>query len=331
MSLSDASEARSLTELAEAAAAAGDWVSAAQRLRNLAALQESELGPSHPDLANTLNNLAVVSERAGDLDAAEAAFRRACVITRTAFDADHSFVATSDRNLREFCEAHNRPYERPVTPATSGVDGAAPPPGLVGRSWSALVVVGAVGGLATAAILMWLTMGRRDAPQAVPAPAVSAEPASKAESTPGPKLEPEPERKPTAESEPKPERPGVTPAAVPADASSLASLVSAAVCQDFSTTGGGEWRCTPVAGVTSAGLLVFYTRVKSTLPTTIEHRWYRGETLHQRVSLRVAANQGAGYRTFSRNTVGADRAGTWRVELRDAAGAVLHEQTFVVQ
>ncbi len=123
-------------------------MSAARHLRDLAAWQESELGPAHPDLANTLNNLAVASERAGDLDAAEAAFRRACIITRTAFDADHAFVATSDRNLREFCEAHGRPYEKPVTPTTSGIDGAAAPSGLVRRSSSTLVVVGAVGGLA---------------------------------------------------------------------------------------------------------------------------------------------------------------------------------------
>jgi hypothetical protein len=76
---------------------------------------------------------------------------------------------------------------------------------------------------------------------------------------------------------------------------------------------------------------VFYTRLRTPEPTTIEHRWYRGNSLHQNVNLRVAANTGAGYRTFSRNTIGSDRTGTWRVELRDAAGAVLHEQTFVVQ
>jgi len=307
-------------------------VSAARHLRDLATWQESELGPTHPDLANTLNNLAVASERAGDLDAAEGAFRRACIITRTAIDADHSFVATSDRNLREFCEAHGRLYEKPLTSTTSGIDDAAAPSGLVRRSSSTLVVAGAVGGLVTAAVLLWLTMGRRDpAPQAGPAPAVSARPDAKADSAPVPKLEAKPEPKATPDSEPRAEPPAVIPAVVPADASSPASLVSATVCRDFSTADGGEWRCTPVAGSTAVGPLVFYTRVKATRPTTIEHRWYRGDTLHQRVSLRVGANAGAGYRTFSRNTVSADRAGTWRVELRDATGAVLHEQTFVVQ
>jgi hypothetical protein len=325
MSLSDAPQARSLTELAETAAAAGDCVSAARHLRNLATLQESDLGSAHPDLANTLNNLAVVSERAGDLDAAETAFRRAAVITRAAFDAGHPFVATTDRNLREFCEAHHRPYERPVPVTASGVESAAAPGALFGRSWSELVVMGLVGGLATAAVLLWLMLGRTvSTPEDAPAPReVAAKPEPKPESIAPSELE--------AKTAPKPEPPAVTPAPIPSQGASPASLVSATVCRDFSTAGGGEWRCTPVAGSTPVGALVFYTRVKAARPTTIEHRWYRGEALHQRVSLRVAANPGAGYRTFSRNTVGADRTGTWRVELRDAAGAVLHEQTFVVQ
>ena len=323
--MSEAPQARSLTELAEAAAAAGDCVSAARHLRNLAILQESELGPVHPDLANTLNNLAVVSERAGDLDAAEAAFRRACVITRTAFDADHPFVATSDRNLREFCEAHDRPYERRTLNGSSGVDRvAAPSP--FGRPWSTLVVVGAVGGLATAAAFLWLTAGRSES---TPTEAVAA---ARIASTPELKSEARPESTAVSKPEPQPKPSAVVPAPVAAaQASRPVSLVSATVCRDFSTAGGGAWRCTSVAGSAAPGPFVFYTRVKSTAPTTIEHRWYRGDTLHQSVSLRVAANTGAGYRTFSRNTVGSDRVGTWRVELRGADGAVLHQETFVVQ
>jgi hypothetical protein len=320
MSLSDVPQAQSLTERAEAAAAVGDCVSAARHLRDLAALQEAELGPAHADLANTLNNLAVVSERAGDLDAAEAAFRRSCAITRAAFEADHPFVATSDRNLREFCEAHDRPFDKPTRTASAGVAGtAAPRLAVSGRSWSTLVVVGAVCGLATAAALMWFTTRRSETtPAAAPTPATIAAPAAKDET------------KPEARTESKP---APTPVASPIveTASSPIGLVSATVCRDFSAAGGGAWRCTPVADSSPAGPFVFYTRVRTPQPTTIEHRWYRGDALHQRVSLRVAANPGDGYRTFSRNTVGSDRAGTWRVELRDAAGAVLHEQTFVVQ
>ena len=44
-----------------------------------------------------------------------------------------------------------------------------------------------------------------------------------------------------------------------------------------------------------------------------------------------AANPGAGYRTYSRNTISSDRAGEWRVELRSADGAVLYEVRFTVR
>ncbi len=47
---------------AEQAANAGDYATAEPLLREAALLQEAALGPLHPDLANTLNNLAVVCE-----------------------------------------------------------------------------------------------------------------------------------------------------------------------------------------------------------------------------------------------------------------------------
>jgi hypothetical protein len=77
--------------------------------------------------------------------------------------------------------------------------------------------------------------------------------------------------------------------------------------------------------------MFFYTRLKSTTATTIEHRWYQGDRLRQAVQLRIAANPGAGYRTYSRNAVSSERAGDWRVELRSADGTVLHEERFAVR
>ena len=77
--------------------------------------------------------------------------------------------------------------------------------------------------------------------------------------------------------------------------------------------------------------MFFYTRVKSATATTIEHRWYQGDRLRQAMRLRIQANPGAGYRTYSRNTITSERAGNWRVELRSADGAVLHEERFTVQ
>ena len=65
--------------------------------------------------------------------------------------------------------------------------------------------------------------------------------------------------------------------------------------------------------------------------TTVEHRWYRGEQLHQVRRLRVQASPGTGYRTFSTTTVGPERAGDWKVELRAADGTLLREERFVVR
>jgi hypothetical protein len=74
--------------------------------------------------------------------------------------------------------------------------------------------------------------------------------------------------------------------------------------------------------------MFFYTQLKSSTASTIEHRWYQSDRLRQAVQLRIQANPGAGYRTYSRNTIS---AGDWRVELRSANGTVLHEERFTVK
>ena len=77
--------------------------------------------------------------------------------------------------------------------------------------------------------------------------------------------------------------------------------------------------------------MFFYTQVKSETATTIEHRWYQGNRLRQAVQLRIEANPGAGYRTYSRNTISSEPVDGWRVELRNTDGAVLHEVRFTVR
>ncbi len=99
---------------AEQAAAAGDYASAEQHLREAAALQEASLGPLHPDLANTLNNLAVVCEITEKPADAERFFRRAWEIAKAALEPDHPFVATSRKNLEDFCKASGKPVDPPV-------------------------------------------------------------------------------------------------------------------------------------------------------------------------------------------------------------------------
>jgi Flp pilus assembly protein TadD len=64
-------------EAAQQAAAAGDYSEAKRVLREVARIQELSLGSLHPDLASTLNNLALVCERTNKFDEAERGYRRA--------------------------------------------------------------------------------------------------------------------------------------------------------------------------------------------------------------------------------------------------------------
>ena len=70
-------EPQSVVDLAEQALAAGDYASAEGFLREAARLHESESGPLSPYLANTLNNLGVVSEMQNNADEAENCYRKA--------------------------------------------------------------------------------------------------------------------------------------------------------------------------------------------------------------------------------------------------------------
>ena len=93
---------------------------------------------------------------------------------------------------------------------------------------------------------------------------------------------------------------------------------------------GGDWRCAHASLPVAPGSLFFYTRVKSTGDTTVQHRWYRGERLYKVVELRVRANSVRGYRTYSRTTVNSLSGEDWKVELRSNDGTLLHEERFSV-
>lgn len=99
---------------AEQAANAGDYATAEPLLREAALLQEAALGPLHPDLANTLNNLAVVCELTDKMADAEQYYRRAYLIATTSLPPGDELRATSERNLRDFCQARGRPFELPA-------------------------------------------------------------------------------------------------------------------------------------------------------------------------------------------------------------------------
>lgn len=96
---------------AERAAAAGDFAGAETSLRHALDLQERLLGAAHPDLASTLNNLAVVCETNGRLDEAEQFYRRAHAVATAALPPGDALVETSRANLEDFCRAHQRPVD----------------------------------------------------------------------------------------------------------------------------------------------------------------------------------------------------------------------------
>src|SRR5580704_371836 len=109
-------ELRAFVDAAEQAAAAGEYAAAEHLLREAVLLQEDRLGSLHPDLANTLNNLGVVCEITDKPADAELCYRRAYAIATAALEPDHLFVATSRKNLRDFCEARGTPVELPIPP-----------------------------------------------------------------------------------------------------------------------------------------------------------------------------------------------------------------------
>jgi hypothetical protein len=112
--MSELWDAGRMIEAAEQAAIGEDYTVADELLRAAARIQEAELGPLHPDLANTLNNRAIVAERAGRFADAETLYRRAVAIASASLPANHPMIAASRENLAEFCRAHGLPIDLPA-------------------------------------------------------------------------------------------------------------------------------------------------------------------------------------------------------------------------
>jgi len=353
-----APDIQALIDSAERAAASGDLVSAEQYLR-LAAEQQEAAGRPDEALANTLNNLGVVCEQLAKPEDAERCYRRAYEVASAVLPADDPTVALSEKNLRDFCEARNIPFpiteyqpprdtdeprdtqpvavSEPARGEPASVPAVAPSPAaddsVATRSRRPVIGV-AIGTLTIAvAVVIVLQVFRtgesaRTAPpvaEAPPqAPAAGATSASPTADVPAPA--------PTSTTPaPRVEAPVTTAAPRAAERSTaVPTLLNASLCRTLDT-GAADWNCDAVAGEVSAGTLYFYTRVASPVDTTVEHRWYRNGRLHQAISLRVRASAGRGYRTYSRASVSADRAGNWRVELRAPGGSLLHQEQFAVR
>jgi hypothetical protein len=123
--MSELRDAGHMLEVAEQAAVADDLALADELLRGAARIQEAELGPLHPDLANTLNNLAIVAEKRGRLGDAETFYRRAVAIASASLPADHPMIAASRENLEDFCRARGLPIDTPASMTSSARDAAA--------------------------------------------------------------------------------------------------------------------------------------------------------------------------------------------------------------
>lgn len=367
----DTHEVQSVVQAAEQAAAAGDYASAEQLLTEAAALQEARLGPLHPDLANTLNNLAVVCEIREKPADAERYYRRAYAIATAALEPDHPFVATSRKNLEDFCRTRGIAVGAPPAPPAvpSKPDAQLPPPAVPTKreapAPSPAVVAGRVAPPTRPVDVpierppheesRRVTSSISSRPIAVAAliagalvVAVIATTLWRGKSAPADA----PKEVATASSEPdavapKPvETPPPTPAsppivkptpAPPAPVKSRATAPPASPPVVISArlckelSTGSDWHCAPLSSPVDPGPVYFYSRVTSPADTTIQHRWYHGTLLLRTAELRIRANAIEGFRTFSRTTVNSRGSADWRVELRTKDGALLHEERFDVR
>lgn len=342
-------EARRLLERAEQAAMGGNFASADDLLKDAARIQERELGPSHPDLATTLTNLAIVAEKTDRAAEAERLYRRAAAIATAALPLNHPMVVESRQNLEDFCRAHGRPIHIPpaVTPTRDSGHGPAavalkappeipntpeevpiPPmhsPAAASPSMAWLAAAAVL--LVAVVLLLWRPWSSRETPVQGNGPEPKSEQPTESvpRQTTAPPQNSATERKepPTAAS---PNRARQVTSPKP-PASGGITLALAEVCRSFSTSG-SNWRCDPVGGTAKPGPMVLYTRIKSPRNTAVVHRWYQGNTLRQSVKLGIQGNPTEGYRTYSRQTVS---DGEWRVEVRSTDGALLHEQRFAVR
>ena len=352
--MSDLENVQHLLEEAKRAANAGELTSADVLLQDAARIQEAELGPLHPELANTINNLAIVAEMEGRLGDAETYYRRAVAIASASLPADDPMVASSRKNLEDFCRERGLPFDPPAAMPSSQLtkNGSGGP----AQNRAETPDIGAADSDVAAP-----TSGHVTDTRSVPSPATDTADRLSGPTTPRTRSltivaigllalvvaallvtrpwsarEAPPDQHaaaalPAAEpATPRPPAPAPAPIEQPHPprvASGGVSLVTAQLCRTFSTA--TNWRCDPADQSVAPGPIVLYTRVKSAQEAVVIHRWYRGDTLRKSARLTVLANTTDGYRTYSRQTVKSGE--NWRVEVRNTAGDLLYEQRVSVR
>src|SRR5262245_6554895 len=287
-------EPGSVLAAAEEAAETGDLETAERLLREALALQEAKLGLKHSDLAETLNNLAVVCERQEKYADAEQNYRRAHAIAIASLKPGDPAVATSLKNLVEFCVSRGIPIWMPPAAGANGETAAAQPMASVPEAmWpqaqvspevpaEAAAVVGglptrliAIVALSAAAVLaLWLFAWRgpgdategstESTPAAVPDRASAPSATSPAPAPPrvaSPKVQPSrpapaaTRRTESARAEAPRPRNGA------AASTANVTVLAASMCSAFQNRGAPDWQCTPARGSAQAGTFTFYTRV----------------------------------------------------------------------
>lgn len=320
-------EAPTVQRILDSAAGAADshnFALAESLLREAARIQESSLGPQHPDLASTFNNLAIVCEREDKLADAGEFYQRAFAIASASLGSEHPLVLTSRENLNEFNRVHGAVAAPAIVSSESTAEAfvnesALGAPAPTGRRLA--LTIGVVAGIVLLGTLAMLSVTR-----SAPKPAVVEEPKAVAETSPTriarenvAAAVPPPRNTPPAAV--------VSPSVVPTSAAEAPRLIEASLCQSLSTTG-AQWQCTAASDAASAGSLYFYTRIATAKSIRVHHRWYRNGRLRQDVDLTIQANASAGYRTYSRQRLD---SGDWRVELVTADGAILHQARVAIR
>ena len=341
--MTDVLDPAPIIEAAQQAAAAADYSEAERLLREAAALQELSLGSLHPDLASTLNNLALVCERTNKFDEAERGYRRAHAIAVASLGPGHPFATTSLKNLVDFCAAHEIPIWKPSAAGPDDETSSPEPEAKVPRAGAAglrarqdvpprAIAVATLGVAVAVAVAFALQRsGTTDTsdplPQAQNKSSANDSPATSVTTTaligqhqPTVTLERRADTTPAPVNSPNPLGTSITSAGV--------SALNAQLCSALE-----KERVTRLAvhasKQRSATWHVHF--LHATADEHAEHRWYRGERVQQVRRLRVAASPGSGYRTFSSNTVSPERAGDWKVELRGADRTVLWEEYLVIR
>jgi len=347
------SPVESILDSARRAASSGDYALAESLLREVARLQAERLGPQHPELASTFNNLGVVCERANNLLDAGKFYRQALSIASACLDADDPLVITSRNNFNEFHRALGlvdtaafppvdveAPLGQPdglqtsepaddanmfmMTPGSSSVR-----PAIVAGIAIVVALIGALAILWPRAPMKLEAVEQRASElgdpleKASPMPSQASAPAQpSATGTITQRRSSETVIRHPAFSTEHP----VSTTTVPASTKGDARVIEVSLCESLSTPG-GRWECTPAPDPAADGWLYFYTRIASPTSRRVHHLWYQNGVLRHDVSLALEANPFAGYRTYSRRRVD---AGDWRVAVVDADGAVLREERVTV-